>query len=70
MPEDYLRDLNLPRVMTRRAAAKAAAKILANEAVARLRHLHLPRDLDAFVTADDRSMLRRAGITWTRPRVT
>ena len=66
-PEDYLRDLNA-RHATKQDKIRAEAKILVNEAVARLRHLHLPYDLDAFVTADDRSMLRRAGITWRPDR--
>lgn len=66
MPEDYLRNLTPPPAATRREAIRAEAKILANEAVARLRHRHLPNDLNDLVSADDRGMLRRAGIVWSR----
>lgn len=67
-PEDYLRDLNAPRRTKKHEKAREEAKILVNEAVARLRHIHLPYNLDDHVTADDRSMLRRAGIVWKPER--
>ena len=67
--EDYLSELNAPRRTGKKQEdIRAEAKILVNEAVARLRHLHLPYNLDSHVTADDRSMLRRAGILWKPER--